>query len=93
LTGSGITTVRDPDTFDWEALETPFNPFREGVQDHGLEPDRLGDPAVSGHLLRGDRRLRGLEYLREHAGLSPKLFELRQACLAKSGITDESKKG
>ncbi|MFV8750355.1 hypothetical protein ACNOYE_07375 [Nannocystaceae bacterium ST9] len=102
LTGSGITTVRDPDTFDWEALKTPFNPFPPDV---GAADSSKGFKITVSNLTGAATQLfqgtffgaiggyAGLKYLREHAGLSPKLFELLQAWLAKSGITDESKKG
>jgi len=103
LTGSGITTTRDPDTFDWESLKTPFNPFPPDV---GAADSSKGFKITLSNLTGATTQLfqatffgaiggySGLKYLREHAGLSPQLFELLQGWLAQSGITDSTgKKG
>jgi hypothetical protein len=98
LTGTGITTTRDPDTFDWESLKTPFNPFPPDV---GAVDSSKGFKIQVSNLTGGGTQLfqatffgaiggySGLKYLREHIGLSPKLFDLLQRWLAESGIKDE----
>jgi hypothetical protein len=103
LTGTGITTTRDPDTFDWESLKTPFNPFPPDV---GAADSSKGFKITVSNLTGATTQLfqatffgaiggyLGLKYLREHAGLSPMLSDMLQAWLAKSGITDSAgKKG
>lgn len=104
LNGNGITTSRDPDTFDWESLKTHFNPFPPDV---GAADQSKGFKITLSNLTGAGTQLfqatffgaiggyEGLKYLRAHAGLSPKLFDLLQAWLANSGIAADSaaKKG
>ncbi len=103
LTGTGITTTRDPDTFDWESLKTHFNPFPPDVgaadssKGFKIKVSNLTGPTTQlfqGTFFGAIGGYAGLKYLREHAGLSPKLFDLLQAWLAQAGITDSAgKKG
>ena len=104
MTGAGITTTRDPDTFDWEPLKTPFNPFPPdigpvdsskgftievsnltGAQSQMFQATFFG--AIGGYA--------GLKYLKEHIGMSDKLFAMLRDWLNESGISpnSSSKKG
>ena len=104
MTGAGITTTRDPDTFDWESLKTPFNPFPPDIgavdssKGFTIEVSNLTGPdsqmfqatffgAIGGYA--------GLKYLKEHIGLSDKLYGLLHNWLGESGIspTSSSSKG
>jgi hypothetical protein len=104
LTGTGITTTRDPDTFDWEPLKTPFNPFPPDI---GAVDSSKGFTIEVSNLTGGASQLfqatifgaiggfAGLKYLKEHVGLSDKLYGLLREWLTQSGINpaDSSKKG
>jgi hypothetical protein len=104
LTGTGITTTRDPDTFDWEPLKTPFNPFPPDI---GAVDSSKGFTIEVSNLTGAASQLfqatffgaiggyAGLKYLKEHVGLSDKLYGLLREWLSKSGInpTDSSTKG
>ncbi|PRP98534.1 hypothetical protein ENSA7_64770 [Enhygromyxa salina] len=104
MTGAGITTTRDPDTFDWEPLKTPFNPFPPDI---GPVDSSKGFTIEVSNLTGGASQMfqatffgaiggyAGLKYLKEHAGLSDKLYGLLRNWLNESGInpTDTGKKG
>jgi len=104
LTGAGITTTRDPDTFDWESLKTPFNPFPPDI---GPVDSSKGFTIEVSNLTGGESQMfqatffgaiggyAGLKYLKEHIGLSPKLYNMLHSWLSESGITpaDGGKKG
>lgn len=104
LTGSGITTTRDPDTFDWEPLKTPFNPFPPDI---GPVDSSKGFTIEVSNLTGGASQMfqatffgaiggyAGLKYLKEHVGMSDKLYGLLRGWLKESGITTEEtgKKG
>lgn len=95
MTGAGITTTRDPDTFDWEPLKTPFNPFPPDI---GPVDSSKGFTIEVSNLTGAASQLfqatffgaiggyAGLKYLKEHIGLSDKLFTLLQAWLNEAGI-------
>ncbi|WP_232296552.1 hypothetical protein [Plesiocystis pacifica] len=104
MTGTGITTTRDPDTFDWEALKTPFNPFPPDI---GPVDSSKGFTIEVSNLTGSDSQMfqatffgaiggyAGLRYLKEHIGLSDKLYGLLSNWLSESGInpTSAGKKG
>lgn len=104
LTGAGITTTRDPDTFDWEPLKTPFNPFPPDI---GPVDSSKGFTIEVSNLTGANSQMfqatffgaiggySGLKYLKEHVGLSDKLYGLLRGWLSESGITpsESSKKG
>ncbi len=104
MTGAGITTTRDPDTFDWEPLKTPFNPFPPDI---GAVDSSKGFMIEVSNLTGGASQMfqatffgaiggyAGLKYLKEHAGLSDKLYGLLRTWLSESGISpaDSGKKG
>jgi len=104
MTGTGITTTRDPDTFDWEALKTPFNPFPPDI---GPVDSSKGFTIEVSNLTGSDSQMfqatffgaiggyAGLRYLKEHIGLSDKLYGLLSNWLSESGInpTSSGKKG
>ena len=104
LTGAGITTTRDPDTFDWEPLKTPFNPFPPDI---GPVDSSKGFTIEVSNLTGGASQMfqatffgaiggyAGLKYLKEHIGLSDQLYSHLRSWLNESGISpsDSSKKG
>ena len=104
LTGGGITTTRDPDTFDWEPLKTPFNPFPPDI---GAVDSSKGFTIQVSNLTGADSQMfqatffgaiggyAGLRYLKEHTGLSDKLYAMLRSWLTESGISpdDAGKKG
>ena len=104
LTGAGITTTRDPDTFDWEPLKTPFNPFPPDI---GPVDSSKGFTIKLSNLTGGASQMfqatffgaiggyTGLKYLKEHIGLSDKLYNMLRSWLSESGISpgDSGKKG
>ena len=103
LTGTGISTTRDPDTFDWEPLKTPFNPFPPDI---GPVDSSKGFTIAVSNLTGAASQMfqatffgaiggySGLRYLKEHVGLSDKLYGLLSNWLRESGITpDSSSKG
>ena len=104
LTGAGITTTRDPDTFDWEPLKTPFNPFPPDI---GPVDSSKGFTIKLSNLTGGASQMfqatffgaiggyAGLKYLKEHIGLSDQLYSHLRSWLNESGISpsDSSKKG
>ena len=104
MTGTGISTTRDPDTFDWEPLKTPFNPFPPDI---GAVDSSKGFTIEVSNLTGGASQMfqatffgaiggyAGLKYLKEHIGLSDKLYSLLRNWLSESGISpaDSGKKG
>ena len=104
LTGTGISKTRDPDTFDWEPLKTPFNPFPPDV---GPVDSSKGFTIAVSNLTGSDSQMfqatffgaiggyAGLKYLKEHIGMSDKLYGLLRGWLNESGIRPEEsgKKG
>ena len=97
------TTTRDPDTFDWEPLKTPFNPFPPDI---GPVDSSKGFTIAVSNLTGAASQMfqatffgaiggyAGLKYLKEHVGLSDKLYGLLSNWLRESGITpDSSSKG
>jgi hypothetical protein len=104
LTGAGITTTRDPDTFDWEPLKTPFNPFPPDIgpvdssKGFTIEVSNLTGTAsqmFQATFFGAIGGYAGLKYLKEHIGMSDKLYGLLSGWLKESGITVEGtgKKG
>jgi hypothetical protein len=104
LTGGGITTTRDPDTFDWEPLKTPFNPFPPDIgpvdnsKGFTIEVSNLTGAAsqmFQATFFGAIGGYAGLKYLKEHGGLTDKLYGLLRDWLNTSGIspTDSGKKG
>ncbi|EDM78371.1 hypothetical protein PPSIR1_21084 [Plesiocystis pacifica SIR-1] len=98
LTGTGITTTRDPDTFDWEPLKTPFNPFPPDI---GPVDSSKGFTIEVSNLTGSDSQMfqatffgaiggyAGLRYLKEHLGLSDSLYGQLRSWLSSSGIRPE----
>jgi hypothetical protein len=104
LTGAGITTTRDPDTFDWEPLKTPFNPFPPDIgpvdSSKGFTIEVSNLTGVASQMFQATffgaiGGYSGLKYLKEHIGMSDKLYGLLSGWLKESGITAEAmgKKG
>jgi hypothetical protein len=104
LTGNGITTTRDPDTFDWDALKTPFNPFPPDIgpvdssKGFTIQVSNLTGPAsqlFQSTIFGAIGGYAGLKYLKEHSGLSDKVYDLLRDWLGRSGISpaDSSSKG
>lgn len=104
LTGAGITTTRDPDTFDWEPLKTPFNPFPPDIgpvdssKGFTIEVSNLTGAAsqmFQATFFGAIGGYAGLKYLKEHIGMSDKLYGLLRGWLKESGISpeDTGKKG
>ncbi|NVB37237.1 hypothetical protein G6O69_37975 [Pseudenhygromyxa sp. WMMC2535] len=99
LTGTGITTTRDPDSFDWEPLKTPFNPFPPDI---GPVDSSKGFQITVSNLTGDKSQLfqatffgaiggyAGLRYLQDNIGLSDQLFSKLGTWLRESGITIES---
>ena len=104
LTGTGIVTTRDPDTFDWESLKTPFNPFPPDI---GPVDSSKGFKIEVSNLTGSESQLfqatffgaiggyAGLRYLKDNVGLSDQLYATLRRWLSDSGITPENsgKKG
>jgi hypothetical protein len=102
LTGTGITTTRDPDTFDWDALKTPFNPFPPDI---GPVDSSKGFTVEVSNLTGSSPQLfkatffgaiggyAGLKYLKDNIGLSDRLVALLRGWLRESGITEDTGKG
>lgn len=104
LTGAGITTTRDPDTFDWEPLKTPFNPFPPDIgpvdSSKGFTVEVSNLTGVASQMFQATffgaiGGYSGLKYLKEHIGMSDKLYGLLRGWLSESGISpeDTGKKG
>jgi hypothetical protein len=104
LTGAGITTTRDPDTFDWEPLKTPFNPFPPDIgpvdSSKGFTIEVSNLTGVASQMFQATffgaiGGYSGLKYLKEHMGMSDKLYGLLRGWLNESGISSEDtgKKG
>lgn len=104
LTGAGITTTRDPDTFDWEPLKTPYNPFPPDIgpvdssKGFTIEVSNLTGTAsqmFQATFFGAIGGYSGLRYLKEHIGMSDKLYGLLRGWLSESGINpeDTGKKG
>lgn len=100
MTGTGITTTRDPDTFDWEPLKTPFNPFPPDVgpvdasKGFILEASNLTGAATQmfqGTFFGAIGGYAGLAYLHKYGGLSEHVMNELREWLANSGIRDEGK--
>jgi len=102
MTGTGITKTRDPDTFDWESLKTPFNPFPPDI---GPVDSSKGFTIKVSNLTGADSQMfqatffgavggyAGLKYLQDNIGLSDKLFSMLAGWLRESGIADAATKG
>ena len=103
LTGTGITTIRDPDTFDWEALKTPFNPFPPDIgpvdSSKGFKIEVSNTTGISSQIFQATffgaiGGYSGLNYLKTNGGLSDKLYAKLRSWLGESGISeDNGKKG
>lgn len=101
LTGAGITTTRDPDSFDWESLKTPFNPFPPDI---GPVDSSKGFTITVSNLTGGASQMfqatffgaiggyAGLKYLKEHVGMSDQLYGKLRHWLNESGINPKDTK-
>jgi hypothetical protein len=97
LTGTGITTTRDPDTFDWDALKTPFNPFPPDVgpvdSAKGFTVEVSNITGAASQMFQATffgaiGGYAGLQYLKDNIGLSDKLAAKLRDWLHKSGINE-----
>ena len=96
LTGSGITAVRDPEAFDWAALQTPFNPFppdigpvdsSKGFKLRVSNLTGVGTQMFQATVFGAIGGYAGLKFLKEHMGLSSVLLTNLQEWLGKSGFS------
>ena len=99
MTGEGISTTRDPDTFDWEALKTPFNPFPPDIgpvdssKGFSFELSNLTGAApqiFQATCFGAIGGYAGLKYLKDNVGLSDKLYTRLTGWLRESGIVPAS---
>jgi len=102
LTGTGITTTRDPDTFDWDALKTPFNPFPPDIgpvdSSKGFTVEVSNLTGVASQMFQATffgaiGGYAGLKYLKDNVGLSDKLTGMLRGWLRESGISEDTGKG
>ena len=77
-------TTRDPDTFDWESLKTPFNPFPPDIgtvdSSKGFTIEVSNNTGLNAQLFQATffgaiGGHAGLRYMRKNFGLSSKLHE------------------
>lgn len=100
MTGSGITQTRDPDSFDWESLKTPYNPFPPDIgpvdssKGFRIKVSNLTGTEVQMFVATffgavGGRA--GLNFIRDNIGMSSQLYDSLCEWLHKSDIRGDGK--
>ena len=101
LTGTGITTTRDPHNFDWYALQTPFNPFppdigpvdsSKGFTVHASNLTGVAAQMFQATFFGAIGGYAAINYLKDYHGLSDGLAGKLRSWLRESGIGEGTAK-